>query len=1128
MDENNKMIRLKTTLESKSRLDILNNIKPRKFSVNVNGPLFAKNQEVEKIPVIDIKKSFITKIKDIENSADSSRVSIKQSSKNFLDRSKRKVTDKVLIKENNKLKSLLNNFIHEFNAHGSDLSMEIEGEKNEKFENIINSKKNLNPHYEIVINSTATNEYTPDNTQHNRRKSFDPTPILLPNSKKQKNFTQTNLINLKNCIQSKSPQKPNAIIDQIYSVTNSMENIDENVNLLKRGSVDMSDPPDFFRGLSRNSDHQFSSKKIKLVDLNIIPSKREMGDNSNNVNEAVETEVSLKKQKKPDAPRILESKKMVYDSFSEEEVENEDVLKKFYILLPDSMFKIVWDVVALFLIIYSVTVTPYYIAFELQDSYHFNGDILIDLFFLADVFLNFFTAYHNRDDVLIINHSRIVKHYSCSMWLMVDILCALPFSLVLFVFNSYTNINHKSLLVFNKLAKVHRITKWFRILRIIKVTRKGKMYNYLWKTLDLSILDSLKFLFSFCVMVHLTSCLWIYIGKYEISNNIPTNWISIYGFQDTNDFDTFIASIYFNLTTIFTTGYGDILPGNWIERLYLLFFMTLGSLIWSYVLSSLSHIFSIMDAKTQVLNDKMLILGDIRKEYELPEGIMEKVKKTLYHDYHQYKIDMIKFLDSLPGNLRNAIYINMYEWQISYLKFFENQSYDFIVSVLPLLKSMIHEKEDIILSIGDIVEEMYMVCRGALSVQIGYKYDYLEIAEIRESYHIGDILMYVNDQSPYDIVVKTKVAEILVLKKNDFAQLKLNFKTAIGQILLVSHKNYIKIEKHRKRVIKYYHDIEMHEKFPHKGFVSPLTHSTPMKRQRTNEEEVIDKKIKTITREMKEEVVLDHKLNKSTEGSHKSVPVLQRRQRKQSKLFHMIKEREFDEDIENSGKLSVSQLKSSKTKKSKFSQCEDNKTPTKLSIHIPNNDKVGEEDKQRNMNYSNYVYNIENNTNNNNIIFIKTLNIKYDYDPTAEISKQKVETLKINDNNTRQCHTPSNKIYPNASPEIIDSTEILKRHKSISPPNKTSHKMRFSQKLYNQSKEEQIEQSEINENFLNNLNDKIENNAFMFKNEEIVEEYLKGFIGEKNHESRFKALINKLSKLQTKIKTIHRNNATII
>ena len=64
--------------------------------------------------------------------------------------------------------------------------------------------------------------------------------------------------------------------------------------------------------------------------------------------------------------------------------------------MPDSRFKLVWNIVMIFLLVYVATYVPYKIAFV--DNTTTGGlvfDIIIDCLFLSDIIITFFSAYED-------------------------------------------------------------------------------------------------------------------------------------------------------------------------------------------------------------------------------------------------------------------------------------------------------------------------------------------------------------------------------------------------------------------------------------------------------------------------------------------------------------------------------------------------------------------------------------------------------------------------------------------------------------------------------------------------------------------------------------------------------------
>lgn len=73
--------------------------------------------------------------------------------------------------------------------------------------------------------------------------------------------------------------------------------------------------------------------------------------------------------------------------------------RKFMIWYPNDRFKIAWDLTMTFILLLSCYLTPIGIAFvSLEESVGWNQFILvIDLFFLMDIFVSFFSAYEDED-----------------------------------------------------------------------------------------------------------------------------------------------------------------------------------------------------------------------------------------------------------------------------------------------------------------------------------------------------------------------------------------------------------------------------------------------------------------------------------------------------------------------------------------------------------------------------------------------------------------------------------------------------------------------------------------------------------------------------------------------------------
>jgi hyperpolarization activated cyclic nucleotide-gated potassium channel 2 len=73
------------------------------------------------------------------------------------------------------------------------------------------------------------------------------------------------------------------------------------------------------------------------------------------------------------------------------------------------------------------------------------------------------------------------------------------------------------------------------------------------------------------------------------------NWITQKSLTDCGDFDLYMISIYFTVTTIMTVGYGDITAYNSTERGFCILLMLIGVISFSFMTGSLSSIISSYD-----------------------------------------------------------------------------------------------------------------------------------------------------------------------------------------------------------------------------------------------------------------------------------------------------------------------------------------------------------------------------------------------------------------------------------------------------------------------------------------------------------------------------------------------------
>ena len=199
------------------------------------------------------------------------------------------------------------------------------------------------------------------------------------------------------------------------------------------------------------------------------------------------------------------------------------------------------------------------------------------------------------------------------------------------------------------------------------------------------------------------------------------------------------------------------------------------------------------------MNQKLQILSSIKKEFNLEQGIYDKVRKVIKYDLSRNQKDKMVFLQELPNKLRIELSQIMHDKVIQNFYFFRDQPSDFFAYVAPLLKPVKFSKNDYLYKCQDMIDEMYFVAKGTVIFCLDKRYGEKEIREIKKNNNFGEIEMCLNEKLSFNIKIKSRNCELFVLKKNDFLRLSVNFKEFIESFL---HKSLMKYLKFNEEKIK--------------------------------------------------------------------------------------------------------------------------------------------------------------------------------------------------------------------------------------------------------------------------------------------------------------------------------------
>ena len=435
--------------------------------------------------------------------------------------------------------------------------------------------------------------------------------------------------------------------------------------------------------------------------------------------------INIKNINKEKKLRNLEKKKLVYDSFDDDEIIEEEFLKDEIIYISlESKFILIFDYIVLLLCLYSLIFIPLYVSSSVKFKYyHFENIInsFMDLIYIIDFILSFFRPYYNFEEQLIYKNSKIIFHYLYNFFL-VDLICSIPFYSIFGVLERNKNYNKFFLINLSiKLDNLYRMFEFLKLLKLFKIVDKKRnlAINNIVKFLEeYTIFENYEFIFEVFLsisVIHITTCLNIFISR----NSFP-NWIIVNNLVESSFISIYFTSFYFIITTFTTVGYGDITGKTIKEIIFKIFLLIFGIMSYSWIISNLSNMISEKNNLTKIFNDKVRILDEIRLKYsEMNDEIYNKIYRYLEYTHLNYKKNSKLIIDSLPYTLKNTLLNEMYKPLINNFNFFKNfKNSSFVLEIVRKLYPIRAYKNEILLDQGDLIENMIFIKEGRLNLEV--------------------------------------------------------------------------------------------------------------------------------------------------------------------------------------------------------------------------------------------------------------------------------------------------------------------------------------------------------------------------------------------------------------------------
>jgi len=464
---------------------------------------------------------------------------------------------------------------------------------------------------------------------------------------------------------------------------------------------------------------------------------------------------------------------------------------RIYAVDPQASFRVNWDLALGAIILYSVVIIPYRLGFGVEikrPSANFIVDSCIDVIFLSDMVLNFFTGYYDSNELFVTDLRLIRRHY-LRTWFTVDLLSTVPVDLLV------------ELLVGGGGAL--RSLKLIRTLRLAKLARLKKLSRVVAQLEDIganaAMMKLAKLLFNIVFAAHLLACMW---GALATASTGDKNWAENYNIGDEGPGVQYVASLYWTVATMTGVGYGDIYAVNDGERIFSIIAQVIGAAVFGFLIGHISTLLEKLDVRAAALKNKMGVLREYMNERRLSKDLQTRVRKLYEYQFQRGSVfDDNAILSELSNNLRNKVVLGAHRDIVTNIAMFTAMDASFISLVVMNLVPFYVVTGDMVAVAGEVGQEMYFVHKGTVELLITIKGSMHLLGVLTDGAHMGEMSLLL--QRPRASHVRaSSFCDMFFLRKETLEKLMEQFPDAKEFLFDVAEKRNESLKEAIKQIME--------------------------------------------------------------------------------------------------------------------------------------------------------------------------------------------------------------------------------------------------------------------------------------------------------------------------------------